>query len=228
MTQSLQQGSGRLGFSLALWRHLAAIPPTLYVTFLTVLPCLLLTGVAVSGTPRAGSVASPMLGQPSTTQAQSGDCRNLRIMERLARIAGPEDLADQVASKRQAVCSAGGDPTEWLNGKTAKRSEQSWDYPNGKTAKRSEMSWDYPNGKTAKRSARSWDYPNGKTAKRSESLWDAPDGKSKTREQLLAWACERVGAKRCEGMLANVKSQSADEQDLALIELAWLASLTPR
>jgi hypothetical protein len=157
------------------------------------------------------------------TGNKDADCRDLRMMTRLARVAGPPDVASIVASQAELTCAVGGDVRKWSNGKTARISSSSWRYPNGETAKVG-TTWRYPNGHTAKVTSNSWRYPDNKAAKVTQHSWRRPDGASVNRDDLLTWACGRVGADNSRVHLADINGSTGDEQDMAVIELAWLAS----
>jgi hypothetical protein len=156
--------------------------------------------------------------------SESLDCLDLQIMERLARIAGPEDVAKTVAVQRMVTCLLGGKIGDWPNGRTIKVSQTTWDYPTGKRAKVSDSTWDYPSGRRAKVSATTWDYPDGRRARHSESTWSRPDGSNASRTELLTWACFRL-ASTCEARLTAIKAATGDQSTLAIIEMAWLARL---
>jgi hypothetical protein len=158
-----------------------------------------------------------------TTDSGSSDCRDLRMMARLARVGGPADLASMVGTQAEVTCSRGGEVRRWANGNRAKVTSSSWRYPNNQIAKVG-GSWRYPNGKRAKASANSWRYPDGKPAKVSQDRWRRPDGPSNNLDDLLKWACSKVGLDKCRVHLADFNSAEGDEKDMAVIELAWMAS----
>ena len=152
------------------------------------------------------------------------DCDTARRLVRLARIGGFEDL-QMMITQVDIWCAAHTDSRSltWPNKSTAKGTAGTWSYPNRRTAKTNSGQWSYPNGSTAKSRTGTWVYPDGGTAKGASSKWVRPDGRSVTLEELLSWACERLGEDRCRPLLNEIGNLSGDDQDLAVIELAWSA-----
>lgn len=174
--------------------------------------------------PTAWPFAELTMQQPASTPGESPDCGDLQIMERLARIAGPEDLAKTVAAQRTVTCTLGGKIGNWPNGKTIKLSQNTWNYPTGTRAKISNSTWNYPDGGRAKISATTWNYPDGTRARLSEATWKRPGGSNSSRDALVTWACSRIPA-TCEARTADIKATTGDQNTLAIIEMAWLARL---
>jgi ribosomal protein L32E len=150
------------------------------------------------------------------------DCDNLRMMTRLARTAGPGDLATMVASQAEVTCARGGDIRRWENNNAAKLGDDSWRYPNGKAAKLGTV-WRYPSGTAAKLGS-NWRYPNNKAAKLGSLVWRRPDGESGKLDDLIKWACSRLPPEKCKVHLDDIGRATGDEKDMAVIELAWAAS----
>lgn len=163
------------------------------------------------------------------------DCQDLEVVEMLQRVGG-QPRRQAFDELHLLMCELGGTERalysngqraqfsygwNWPNGKTAKRSF-GWNFPNGKTAVRS-FGYNWPNGKTAKRSF-GWNYPNGRTAKRSFG-WSLPDGRRAGNERdVLIWACQRVGNKKCRRRVNRIENMHGDARDAAIVAFVWRAS----
>jgi hypothetical protein len=152
------------------------------------------------------------------------DCSEARRLLRLARIDGSSDL-DVIVTQVEVWCAAGEfeGTLKWPNRRIAKSVSGSWNYPNGREAKSVTGKLSYPSGRVAKSVTGAWSYPTGRMAKSVSGRWNRPDGRGGTLEELLSWACARIDAGRCQEFLQEIQRLSADDKDIAAIELAWLA-----
>lgn len=154
--------------------------------------------------------------------AATADCRDLRLMAALGRIAGsPVEEAERSVD---VTCALGVDSPSrnWSSGLTAKYSNGAWNYPSGNSAKYSNGAWNYPSGNSAKYSNGAWNYPSGNSAKYSNGQWNFPDGHSAASPaDLLTWACARTD---CADALRAIKSTDDDVREAAIIEVAWRAA----
>src|SRR5262245_61499794 len=154
----------------------------------------------------------------------NGDCGDARRLLRLARIDGFADVA-MIATQVSVWCAA--NPTSrsltWPNRRAAKTLTGTWVYPNGTTAIGRDGTWNYPSGTNAKSRLGAWLYPDGTAAKSRTDRWRRPDRRGVKLEELLTWACGRLGDDRCRALLREIGELSGDDRDLAVIELAWSA-----
>lgn len=151
-------------------------------------------------------------------------CEHLRLMTRLARIAGSANEAI-IARQAELTCSQNAAAERWPGNQRIRSIAGRWQYPDGATAKTSPGHWYYPDGKTTARTVTNdWFYPDGKTpAKNRRGGWLRPDGGSTTASDLLKWSCDRVDPELCTQLTADYGRTSGDEQAAVLIELAWAA-----
>jgi hypothetical protein len=167
----------------------------------------------------------------SLAAAQGTDatpCEHLRLMTRLARIAGSADVS-VISKQADATCSSNMAVDRWPNNGRIRSIAGRWQYPDGATAKSTPGHWYYPDGKTTARTVTNdWFYPDGKTeARNRRGGWVRPDGRSTTVEDLLKWGCDRVGEELCRELRADYGRTRGDEQAAVLIELAWAAHTKP-
>ena len=165
-------------------------------------------------------------------QTASADCRSLRLMSRMARIAAWAHR-DVVAEEMQKVCAANDVKTTrtWTapTRKSMKLSSRTWYYPaNGGSAINGRSLY-YPADKQATTGS-TWYYPkNGGQARFPPSSnprptdrdWREPRGNARmTEPELIDWACARI---QCASARAEIGALSDEERVLAVIELAWSA-----
>lgn len=167
----------------------------------------------------------------SFTAGQGTDatpCEHLRIMTRLARIAGSPDVA-VIAKQAEATCSNNIAVDRWPNNQRIRSVAGRWQYPDGATAKSSPGHWYYPDGKTTARTVTNdWFYPDGKTeARNRRGGWVRPDGRGMTADNLLKWSCDRIDPELCKQLTADYGRSRGDEKYAVLIELAWAAHTRP-
>jgi hypothetical protein len=163
----------------------------------------------------------------------SEDCRALKLMSRMARIAAWEH-AKVVADEMQKVCAANDvkKTRSWsAPTKTSMKMSTTWYYPGNGGRAIDKYSLYYPADKQAK-VGEAWYYPgNGGIARSRPSAkprptdrtWNRPRGTSETEQDLIEWACQQVGPEPCNRARADISAVSGDERVLAIIELAWSA-----
>ena len=166
-----------------------------------------------------------------SASAQSPDCRDLKLIERLSRIGDLRaDWLAMVAELRVAACAASNaDNSRWKNGSTAKRNGR-WHFPGSSvTVVAPDGRLAYPSAVTARRDGR-WFYPNAVSAMnpKLKNPRQLPSGRDVTEQQLEQWACKRLTKDQCDAGVNDIASSVGDERELALIEFAWKADRAKR
>ena len=151
-------------------------------------------------------------------------CRDSARISRLARIDASPDAA-MVGTQSDVWCATKeARPTVmWPNGHRARLSNGAWDYPSGRTARSLSGLWFYASGRPARATSGSWHYPDGRIARSASGRWQRPDGVLATEQELLLWACQRLGESRCKIPLTELGALAAFDKELAILELAWSA-----
>ena len=161
---------------------------------------------------------------------QSADCRDVKLIERVARIGGlSADKVKVMAQTRQEICGSSevAETIQWKDGSTAKRKGR-WQFPGSSvTAKDPDGRLQYPKVVTARSKEGRWAYPNVVVAMDpARNVRQLPSGADTNEDRLQKWACGRLVKKDCDAGRADVARTTGDEKELALIEFAWKADRT--
>lgn len=151
----------------------------------------------------------------------SADCLRLTEMWALAAAVESEDTM-QIDGTRVAVCRTGalGELDEWPNG-TRIRSGTAWRYPSGARFSAVGNALLYPTGQTARDSNGVWHYPDGVEVDPDTDRFHLPGGGVvESQRELIAWACSRVGASRCE-VLDTLPAAWIEVRGSLLTMLLW-------
>lgn len=167
---------------------------------------------------------------PLPAARQSEDCRDVKLIERLARIGGlSPDRVAVIGDTRQRICGSSevAETIRWTDGSTAKRNRR-WQFPRSSvTAKNPEGRLQYPQVVTARSEKGRWAYPNVVTAMDPvRNRRQLPSGADTTEVDLQDWACRRLTKEDCDAGRADIAKTTGDERELALIEFAWKAERT--
>jgi hypothetical protein len=156
------------------------------------------------------------------------ECQNLKVIDRLARLEGSGDAA-MIKDTKDKVCTLIEPPktVDWPNRRRAQLQDGRWRYPSLRVARDASGRWRYPSSRIAKEADGRWRYPNTRVAKEADGTWRRPDGSRATLDELIDWACTRLGPS-CGARADILNAADDDERDVAVVEWAWRAEQAPR